>query len=106
MISLKNSLLRELGLLEGITEKTWPGREDGFSSLLYKGKEFAHFHNDHEIDLKLTRKIISAEGLQHPKNSRYHPDRSVSSPWIELQFHNDGDVSEIVRLVKIAVAHI
>ena len=37
--------LRELG----VEERTVPGRDDGFASLVYRGKDFAHFHHDGEI---------------------------------------------------------
>jgi hypothetical protein len=41
-------------------------RDDGFSSLHFEGKEFAHFHGDNELDIRLGRDIIKREGLVHP----------------------------------------
>jgi hypothetical protein len=99
-------VLQEKLMALGITEKMYPNRDDGFSSLLYKNKDFAHFHNNNELDLRLTAKIIKAEGKLRPKNSMYHPDRSDNSPWIEIRFTTPNDVSEIIRLVKLAIAQI
>jgi hypothetical protein len=106
MSDLKQSLLKELLAISGITEKIWPDRDDGFSSLLYKNKDFAHFHNDNELDLRLTAKIIKAQGVLRPNNSSYHPDRSNNSPWVEVRFTKLADLPEVIRLVKLAIAQI
>ena len=106
MAELKQLLLKELLTISGITEKIWPDRNDGFSSLIYKDKDFAHFHNHNELDLRLTAKIIKAESVLRPDNSDYHPDRSHNSPWIELRFTKPTDIPEIVRLVKLAIEQI
>ncbi|MGO4376652.1 luciferase family protein [Pseudoduganella sp. RAF19] len=47
----------------------------GGSELVYGGKSFAH-HSDHELDLRLTRKLIQQQGLSHPPGSVHHPKRS------------------------------
>lgn len=100
MSNIRKQLIRELLKIEGITEKIWPDRSDGFSSLQIDGKEFAHFHNDNEIDIRLTRRIISREMLVHPNASKNHPNRSKNSPWIEIHFFNKNDIELIVMLVK------
>ncbi|OZG73547.1 hypothetical protein BTA51_11115 [Hahella sp. CCB-MM4] len=100
---MKEKLLDELMQIPGLEEKHWPGRDDGFSSLLYRGKEFAHFHDDFELDLKLTKTLIAREGLSHPENSRVHPNRSKNSQWIELPIVENSDVERIVQLVKMAI---
>lgn len=74
---------------------------DGFSSLHYKGKDFAHFHGNNELDIRLTNKIISEQKLSRPTNSEKHPKRSITSPWIELRFFEGNDIENIVRLVKL-----
>jgi hypothetical protein len=106
MSGLKQLLLKELLAIPGITEKIWPDRNDSFSSLIYKNKDFAHFHNETELDLRLTAKIIKAEGLLRAGSSTYHPDRSSNSPWIELRFTKSTDIPEIVRLIKLAIVQI
>jgi hypothetical protein len=86
-----------------VEERAWPGREDGFASLLFNGKEFAHFHHWCEIDIRLGKDAIRREGLMHPADSKVHPGRSGNSPWYEMTILNAADVNEAVRLVKIAI---
>jgi hypothetical protein len=91
--------LREIG----VEERAWPGRDDGFASLLFDGKEFAHFHTWCEIDIRLGKDAIKRERLVHPSSSRVHPGRSRNSPWYEMTILGASDVDEVVRLVKIAI---
>jgi hypothetical protein len=102
--SLRNKLVRRLEKL-GVEDRPLPGRNDGFSSLLYGGKEFAHFHDDNELDIRLTRKVIHQEGLAHPTDSRVHPNRSRNSQWIEVRL-DKVDVERVVDLVKLAIAQV
>jgi Family of unknown function (DUF5519) len=87
----------------GVEDRPLPGRDDGFSALCYRGTPFAHFHNDNELDIRLTKKVIIREGLKHPPGSTSHPNRSKTSPWIELRFHELADLDRVVRLVKLVV---
>jgi len=48
MNALRKSINQRLQEL-GVEERAWPGRDNGFASLVFRGKEFAHFHNDSEI---------------------------------------------------------
>jgi hypothetical protein len=102
MISLRKQLVARVATL-GVEEKPLPGRDDGFASLCYRGKNFAHFHHDNELDIRLTKKVIVREGLTHPPHSTNHPKRSKSSPWIELRFHTPAELNQVVRLVKLAI---
>ena len=102
MPSLKDRLILEVEKIPGVQDK--PSPVAGGSALYYKGKEFAHFHNDNELDLKLTKKLIQQEGIAHPRDSKAHPNRSVNSQWIELRFKKAAEVKEVVRLVKLAVS--
>lgn len=101
MESLKRQLLLELAKIPNLEDR--PSPVAGGSALFYKDKEFAHFHNDNELDLRLGKRRISQEALVHPKDSLFHPKRSAGSPWIELRFNNEDDVGQVVRLVRIAV---
>lgn len=101
---LKELLVGQLEQIPDVVHQPWPGRDDGFSALLFRRKELGHFHNFHELDLRLGKALIKAEGLRHPADSKQHPGRSPNSPFIELRFHNERDVAEIVRLVRLAVA--
>lgn len=87
----------------GVEEKAWPGRDDGFASLEFRGKEFAHFHSHAEIDIRLGKDVIKREGLVHPADSTVHPGRAKSSPWYEMKVASVADVDEAVRLVRMAI---
>ena len=104
MKQLKATLLDGLGLIDGVEHRASP--VSGGSALFYRGKEFAHFHHDHELDLRLTAKLIKAQGLSQPPDSIFHPKRSVNSPWIEIKYENVDDVVALTQLVKLAIAQL
>jgi hypothetical protein len=99
--NLKAELLVALASIDGLEHR--PSPVAGGSALFYDGKEFAHFHNDGELDLRLTKKVIKALGLEHPPESINHPKRSPSSPWIEVRFKNRKELEFVVSLVQRAV---
>jgi hypothetical protein len=105
MSVLRKQLSQRLRRL-GIEERAWPGRDDGFASLLFRGKEFAHFHSHDELDIRLGRDVIKREKLVHLLDSTVHPDRSVQSAWYEMRFRSAADVDEALRLVRLAVGAI
>lgn len=100
--SLKQKLITEAEKIPGVKSK--PSPVQGGTALHYKGKEFAHFHHDNELDLKLGKITIQQENLSHPQDSIVHPTRSHNSPWIELHLQNSSDIKAIARLVKLAVS--
>jgi hypothetical protein len=102
MAALRARLLKRLQHL-GVEDRPLPGRDDGFSSLCYRGKAFAHFHNDYELDIRLTKNVIRREGLVHPSDSTVHPNRAKTSHWIELRFRSLADLDRVVELVKVAI---
>ncbi|MFO1305932.1 MAG: DUF5519 family protein [Burkholderiales bacterium] len=104
MASMKDALLAQLASIDSFEAR--PSQVAGGTALFHRGKEFAHFHNDHEIDLRLTRKVIKSLGLAHPARSGFHPTRSASSQWIELRFHSEDDVRRVAALVRRAVAEL
>jgi len=73
-LSAKSALLQQLRTIDGVEDV--PSPVAGGSELVYRGKSFAHFHSDHELDLRLTRKLIYQQGLSHPPGSVHHPKRS------------------------------
>ena len=100
--SLKRDLLQ---LLQGIEQlQALPSKVAGGTALFYKGKEFAHFHNDNEIDLRLTKTLIKSLGLSHPPRSAFHPTRAASSNWIEVRFYTMEEVNAAARLVRQAIS--
>jgi hypothetical protein len=104
MASLKHQLLAALTSIEGF--ETRLSKVAGGTALFFRGKEFAHFHNDHEIDLRLTRKVIKSLGLSHPPRSQLHPTRSASSHWIEVRFNTEAEAMRVAELVKLAIAQL
>ncbi|MBY0552412.1 MAG: DUF5519 family protein [Candidatus Obscuribacterales bacterium] len=101
MSSLRRELIEKLETFEGLTDR--PSKVAGGSAIFYHGKEIAHFHNDNEIDVRLTKKLIKREGLSHPADSEVHHHRSANSEWIELRFSRTEHVEEVVRLFKLAL---
>ncbi len=104
MPTSKEQLLHQLASVEGLSVE--PSPVAGGTALFYRGNEFAHFHNDNELDLRLTRKVIASLGLSHPPGSVHHPTRAASSPWIEIRFSSPGEVQRTVDLVKLPVAQL
>lgn len=102
MTGLKAQLLDALRGIAGV--EVQPSPVAGGTALFRAGKTFAHFHNDNELDLRLTRKHIRALGLSHPAGSLHHARRSANSPWIELRFHQPADIERICALVRLALA--
>jgi len=102
MNTLRNTLSRKIREL-GVEERAWPGRDDGFASLFYQGKEFAHFHAGCELDIRLGKEVIRRERLTPLPDSAVHPDRARSSPWHEMRISSASDVQEAVRLIQLAV---
>jgi hypothetical protein len=101
MVKLREKLIKELEDIDGLKDQ--PSPVAGGSALYFNDRAFAHFHNDNELDLRLTKKAIISEGLSQPKESMHHPKRSPGSPWIELRFEQVSDIKNIVKLVKLAV---
>lgn len=104
MPSHKQCLLELLAPIDGFSAE--PSRVAGGTALFYRGKEFAHFHHDNEIDLRLTRKVIKALGLSHPARSEVHPTRAATSQWIEVRFHTADEVRRVAELVRMAIAQL
>ncbi|KAF0812710.1 hypothetical protein IGB42_03002 [Andreprevotia sp. IGB-42] len=102
MAHLKARLLAELAKIEGVEDR--PSPVAGGSALFYFGKEFAHFHNANELDLRLTKTVIRQLGLTHPAGSVHHPKRAAGSAWIEVRFATADEIERVVGLVRLAVA--
>lgn len=104
MSNLQSLLLKELRKIDGLEDR--PSPVSGGVALFYQGKEFAHFHNENELDIRLTAKVIKAQGLSHPIDSTYHAKRSPKSPWIEIRFNSSSDFANLRKLVTLAVAEL
>ncbi len=106
MKSLKDQLTERILVIPDVTKVTYHGNKGEFSSFVFHEKEFAHFHNENELDLRLTNKVIAKMNLRHPENSIYHPNRSKGSPWIELRFKNKTEMINVLQYVNLAIAQI
>ncbi len=84
MPKLRNDLVKRLERIPGLEDR--PSKVAGGSAIFYREKEIAHFHDDNEIDVRLTKKVIRKEGLHHPIGSKIHKQRSPSSEWMSLDF--------------------
>lgn len=56
MSKLRQELIKKLERIPGLEDR--PSKVAGGSAIFYNDKEIAHFHNDNEIDVRLTRKFI------------------------------------------------
>lgn len=101
MSKLRSELVKRLERIPGLEDR--PSKVGGGSAIFYNDKEIAHFHHNNEIDIRLTKKIIRQEGLNHPTDSEVHKHRSPSSEWIEIRFRRVQDLDEVVRLFKLAL---
>lgn len=104
MPTLRMKLAKELEKIPGLEKEVLQGKHEGFTYFSYNGKEIAHFDNNNELDVHLTKNVIKQEGLTHPSDSTNHPNRAKSQPhWIVLQFKRTDRIKEVVRLVKLAI---
>jgi hypothetical protein len=62
-----------------------------------RGREFAHLHADHLLDLRLPR--AAQAGLRSDPKAHF---RKSASEWIELEFHTAEDVAQIAELAREA----
>jgi Family of unknown function (DUF5519) len=106
MPNQKAILSEKITSIPGVSEKYWPTENGGFTSFIYKGKDFAHFHSGNELDIRLTKKVIASEKLEHPSDSVDHPNRSKNSPWIEVRFNTQQEALDVYRLVELAIKQI
>lgn len=95
-------LENRLRALPGITIAPWEGGH--LICVFYHDRDFAHFHGDDILDLRLSTKIIREEGLTRAVSERIHPKRSAQSRWIGLTVQSQDDVAQIVHLVQRACA--
>lgn len=99
-MKLFDRLLKEIETIPDVHAETSP--VPGGYCIRCRGKEFGHFHNDSEIDLRLSKKLIKDFGLEHPTDSTFHPNRSNNSAWIELRFSNTREMKQVIKFVELA----
>ncbi len=98
MPALRNRLENELRKLEGVDVALY--KDTNLMCVYYGGKEFAHFQDDNDLDIRLSQKFIKRESLTPIHDSKYHPNRSRKSRWMEIRFKNAKQVDDLIRLIK------
>ena len=102
MAKLRKMLVQELERIPGIDIHLWRPDRD-FVVIDYKGKEVAHFHGINELDIRLSPEFVKREGLVHASNRVGHPNRKNGGTWLIVRFTRESHLSEMIRLVKIAI---
>lgn len=104
MSALKSELERRLTSLDDVTLGYW--KDSALLCVHYRGKEFAHFHGEDTLDIRLTTKFIRSEGLTRAASARLHPNRSANSRWICVEFKTQDDLDVMMRLAQVACAEL
>jgi len=102
MAKLRKKLINELEKIPGVDVHLWTPERD-FMVIDYKGKEVAHFHGNNELDIRLSPEVVKHEGLTHAANRIGHLDRKNGGTWLIVRFTRESHLSEMVRLVKMAI---
>ena len=66
-------------------------------------REFAHFHRNGEIDVRLTRRV-QREQADRIRNDRRVKFRERASDWIALRLSRAEDVNYAFEIVRLALA--
>lgn len=98
MSSIRKTLENELKKLDAVDVRLW--KDSDLMCVFFRDKEFAHFHDAEEIDIRLSQKFIKKEGLRPLEDSKYHPKRSQKSRWMQMRFRTKEDVSNLLSLIE------
>lgn len=101
---MKEGLIQRLQALDGVTVAPW--KDTQLICVFYQGRDFAHFHGNDILDIRLSAEIIREEGLARDVSAKIHPKRSQNSRWIGVAFNSAADVDKIVHLVTRACAEL
>ena len=94
---LVDQLCAELSKLPGVERSVTrfgAGRNPAWS---IAGREFAHLHADHLLDLRLPRAVQA--GLRTDPNAHFRKSRSE---WLEHEVHTVDDVARLADLARQA----
>lgn len=100
MSELRAAFEERLTKLEGVTIDVWKDTE--LVCLFFHGKEFAHFHGENILDIRLSQKSIRQEQLTRSVSNKIYPNRSQNSRWIGYELTHDKDIETLLRLVNLA----
>ncbi len=98
MSEWRQNLEKRLGMLTDVEVRPW--KDTDLICVYFRGKEFAHFQDHQEIDIRLSRQFIKKEGLTPLTDSPHHPDRVKLSRWMLFRFNSEQEVLDLVALVE------
>ncbi|MGJ8654918.1 MAG: luciferase family protein [Akkermansiaceae bacterium] len=97
-MKLRERFEEGLGELADVDVGLW--KDTDLMCVFYRGKEFAHFHDHEEIDVRLSQKFIKQEGIRPLVDSPYHLKRSKNSRWVQMRFQTVEEVDDLVVLIQ------
>src|SRR5262245_14331149 len=98
-MNLSVELAAQIAALPGVREGVSRIGPSGKAAWFVSGREFAHFHADDLLDLRLPREFqasVNGDPRAHFRKSR--------SQWLEFAFHRPQDVEFLLPLVRHAWA--
>lgn len=98
MINVADKLFKAMAQIDGVIQS--PSQFSDKPALWVNGKEIAHAH-DSTLDIRLTRKNISAKRASLKKDTRVS-FRSSSSDWLEFAISSESDIDAAMELLKEA----
>ena len=97
---LRQRLEREIEALRALEGRR--SRWGDASAYHLEGREILHFHSDHEIDLRLTKRVIRAERARLTADPRVRlGDRERD--WVEVSLAAASDLPFLVELIRLAI---
>lgn len=93
----RQTLENQLLTIPHVTIDTY--KDSNLVCVYFKGKEFAHFHDAQEIDIRLSQKFARKHQLGSPIISKKHPNRSKNSRWRVMQFTSQEEAEQLFALI-------
>jgi hypothetical protein len=96
-LSLEEALVRVVGSIKGASAH--PSQFAPVPAFWIDGREFVHLHSESVLDIRLTKRLISA------KRKRLKTDQRVTlrnSDWLTVEIEKEDDIPFVLRMVKEA----
>ncbi len=98
-MTFRAEIERRIAALPGVVRG--PSRYGHGSAFRVGGREIAHFHGEHRMDVRLTRARIAEMKADRPLDPRVQT-RGPTADWVEVEVSVASDVSLVVSLVEEA----
>ena len=103
-MKLRDRLWKTLTAIDGADVGSSVFADDDSSPALWaNGKQITNFRSDDTIEVRLTKKGISAERSRLKADERIEV-RKNSSDWLTVRFTTPGDIALVRELAELAVA--